>query len=326
MIVGVLGLFVAVAIALPVARRVARRVVAVAEVAKRIADGDLDVPAIGGGARDEIGETARAVDTMVSRLRELIAREAERAASERARLQAMVDERTAQLAERNRAMRLVLEHVNQGLLTISRDGVIHGEQSTAAATLLGDVAEGANLADLVRAIDARGGDAFAMAFSQLVDDILPIEVLVDQVPKQIVSKDRELAVACTAIRGADGAVARLLVTLTDVTAEREHERARAADEEQIVLFRALSTDRHGCKRFISDSAQHIATIEQSQDLAAIKAALHTLKGNTALVGLAVWSARCHAAEDASLTAASCRSRPAHRWPARGSRPRHASSR
>ena len=293
-----LAVGLALLLGLPVARRMSRRITAIANVAGRIADGDLAVPPVATGVRDELGQTADAVDTMVARLRASIAREAERAASEKARLEQMVTERTEQLTERDQDVRRILANVNQGLLTVTRTGVVIGERSSAVDLLMPGVTVGAPLAEAVRAAMPAVADGLALGFAQLAEDFLPIEVALDQLPRELTIDQRQLALAYAPIVHADDACHRVLITITDVSAERQRDRARAADHERVALFRAISSDRRGLERFLSDAdAQIGVAAAAASPTPAVKAALHTLKGNSAALGLPDWPARCHAAED-----------------------------
>ena len=293
-----LAVGLALLLGLPVARRMSRRITAIANVAGRIADGDLAVPPVATGVRDELGQTAVAVDPMGARRRASIAREAERAASEKARLEQMVAERTEQLTARDQDVRRILANVNQGLLTVTRTGVVIGERSSAVDLLMPGVTVGAPLAEAVRAAVPAVADGLALGFAQLAEDFLPIEVALDQLPRELTIDQRQLALAYAPIVHADDACHRVLITITDVSAERQRDRARAADHERVALFRAISSDRRGLERFLSDAdAQIGVAAAAASPTPAVKAALHTLKGNSAALGLPDWPARCHAAED-----------------------------
>jgi len=282
------ALVLALLVALTTARGLSRRIEAVAAVASRVADGDLAVAPLAVRSRDEVDRTAAAVNTMVVRLRELLSREAARTASERERLENMVAERTEQLAERNRANRLVLDHVNQGLVTVTHDGTVVGETSLATARLFGPIVA---TDKLWAGLPARPAFALEFAFAQLVNEVLPIEMLMDQLPTELPRDGRVLALTYAPI-----ADAHLLVTITDVTVAREQARAREAEHETVALFHSLKSDRHGVRRFVADARAQLAVVATATDPEVMLRPLHTLKGNAALLGLDGWVARCHAAE------------------------------
>ncbi|MDI3328337.1 MAG: methyl-accepting chemotaxis protein [Alicyclobacillaceae bacterium] len=69
---GVAGLVVAIAVSWAVASRMAAPLLQVAHVAKRVAQGDLQVEEVQCRAKDEIGELAQSINAMVENLRALI--------------------------------------------------------------------------------------------------------------------------------------------------------------------------------------------------------------------------------------------------------------
>lgn len=78
-------------------------------------------------------------------------------------------ERRAQVTEANRSMRLVLDNVAQGLLTVGRDRVVAAERSAVIDRWFGAVPPGATLDDLVARKDAAGGTDIARLWSELLD-------------------------------------------------------------------------------------------------------------------------------------------------------------
>src|ERR1700730_2764328 len=100
------ALSIALALAIPIARRLTRRLSRIIDVATSIAHGDFNQPAIDDGASDEIGMLAGAVNKMSSELRRTFREVGElndaqhfRDLAEKAKLETMVAERTANLEE-----------------------------------------------------------------------------------------------------------------------------------------------------------------------------------------------------------------------------------
>lgn len=263
----------ALAFAFPIARRISNRIRNVARYATRIASGDLAAEPLDQSGRDEVAQTAAAVNTMVVQLQQLLAQEAERAADQR---------------------RLVLDHVNQGLCVIAYDGSLVGDRSRATESLLGPIDDHENLVEVVRKHDARTAETLALGFAQLESDTLPLEVALFQLPSELFARGRILAFAYTPFVDPTGN--RLLVTITDITEERERAAAQEIEDESAAFFRQLATDRHGVRRFIEDARTQIELISTARSSSVVFSALHTLKGNAGLMGLDAWVARCHAAE------------------------------
>ncbi|HEY4177279.1 MAG TPA: ATP-binding protein [Kofleriaceae bacterium] len=275
----------------PTARRTSRRIRDVARYASRVANGDLEAapPAADGG--DEVGRTAAAVGNLVADLRHLMAQDAARAETERERLELMVAQRTAQLEASHRARQLVLDHVQEGLFTVGYDGVLVGECSKATVTMLDQYVAGQTFASMISKHDPRASAGLEVGFSQLANDVLPLELAIDQLPKQMTVRGAVLAMNYAAIGDR-----QLLVTVVDQTAEIEHAATREMEEEMTALFRQLTADRHGARRFVEDARSQIEVIGSSERYPDVLAALHTLKGNASVIGLNAWVTRCHDAE------------------------------
>jgi signal transduction histidine kinase/HAMP domain-containing protein len=90
-------------------RRIANRLVAIADAANRMARGDLRLVAIDDHAKDEIGDLAHSFNIMVSELT-LVSRERDQLASaERAKLEELVSQRTYELEQSREMFRLMAE-------------------------------------------------------------------------------------------------------------------------------------------------------------------------------------------------------------------------
>jgi signal transduction histidine kinase/HAMP domain-containing protein len=106
------ALVVATIIALLFGRSVSMRLSGISTAANQVAEGDLDRPDIRAGGDDEIGHLVRAFNVMVEKLRRQFSERRELAATEQARLEAIVTTRTAQLEESREQYRLIAESTN----------------------------------------------------------------------------------------------------------------------------------------------------------------------------------------------------------------------
>jgi predicted ATPase/GAF domain-containing protein/signal transduction histidine kinase len=219
-------------------------------------------------------------------------------------LEQKVRSRTSELSRRNADMRLVLDNVTQGLLSIDLTGKLSGERSLAAERWFGPFAGEPNLAQHMRRFDARFADSFELAFESVVDDILPLEVSLAQLPVELCHGGREYRLRYSAIRRGDE-LNGLLVVVTDETDALAQAREEAAQKELLTLCQALARDRSGVLGFFAEGRGLIERIlAPDAQLALVQGHLHTIKGTAAMLGLSLLSARCHAAEDALAQGAS----------------------
>jgi signal transduction histidine kinase/HAMP domain-containing protein len=92
-----------------ISRRIARRLVSIAEAANRMAAGDLAHTDIDDRAKDEIGALAHAFNVMVSELHRLSTEHQQLVLTERERLERLVSERTRTLEQSREMFRLIAE-------------------------------------------------------------------------------------------------------------------------------------------------------------------------------------------------------------------------
>ena len=96
-------------LAVHTSRRIARRLVSIADAADRMAAGDLTQPSLDEAAEDEIGALAHAFNVMVSELSRLSLEHEQLVLTERERLETLVTERTQALKESREMFRLMAE-------------------------------------------------------------------------------------------------------------------------------------------------------------------------------------------------------------------------
>ena len=206
-------------------------------------------------------------------------------------------ERVAQVECANRDMRLVLDSVDQGLLTIDRDARIVGETSGAVRTWFGAIEPGTSLTSVIARICPRDAEAFEMGWQQIIDDILPLEVALDGIPTRVRMDRRTLALQLRPI-GDGHTWTRMLVVVSDVTAVLEHERAEERRGELAAVVTRIVRDRAGFQSFWDEATSMVGELVSGRaDNARQLRLLHTLKGNAASMGLGSISRRCHELEE-----------------------------
>ncbi|MBL4689259.1 MAG: Hpt domain-containing protein [Nannocystaceae bacterium] len=216
-------------------------------------------------------------------------------------LEIIVRERTAQLDQRNGQMRRVLDHVQEGLLTIDADGVVSPEVSRSVARLFGPLTSGTSFADLLERADPRAAFAFSNGYEQAVSGVLPIDVAIDQLPTEVKVDDRVLSLDYVPLASSDQepVLEGMLIVTTDVTDERERMRLEREQTEVVRVFDHIAQDRAGFVEFFREASQLVKgiTSDATGCVGTLKRDLHTLKGNAMLFDLASVFEWCHAMED-----------------------------
>jgi HAMP domain-containing protein/HPt (histidine-containing phosphotransfer) domain-containing protein len=280
-----------------IARQLALRLRAIANIASAVAGGDLTQQPIDDPRRDEIGTLATAFNAMLAQLKQLIAHIQELARKERDRLENLVAQRTAQLDQRTAEMQLVFDQVDQGLLMVDLDGTLATERSAAVERLLGPAPASGLLHDYVRGFAPDSAAWFALQWEALREDVLPPELCLAQLPSrfEIANRHLELAYKLTDTNGQ----LRVLVVISDVTAQVGRQRAERDERETSFLLSRMLRGRVGFLAFHAEAAQYVAAITDGpRDDAAFRRTVHTLKGISALEGIDSIAEQCHALETA----------------------------
>jgi HPt (histidine-containing phosphotransfer) domain-containing protein/methyl-accepting chemotaxis protein len=249
---------------------------------------------------DELGSLADTFNEMLSGIE---ARDAElRHHGEN--LEQLVEQRTAALQNRNQAMRLVLDNVEQGLATIELDGKISPERSRAFDDWFGTSNGQASFAEHLAPRNAVLCETLKVAWEQVTDGFLPLEAAIDQMPRQIQVEDRRYQLSYQAIVERDVLRGALLV-VSDVTRETERMRRDAEQRELIGIFERFMRDRAGFIEFFKECDALINQIVVAEtDKPQLLRALHTVKGNCGIFGVDSVAEVAHTLESSILEAGS----------------------
>ena len=252
--------------------------------------------------RDEVGALAAVINQMIDRLE---VTETERATAAQSlaglnrTLERRVAQRTAQLSSRNADMRLVLDNVDQGFFTVDRAGAIAAEHAAILTTWFGPVETGQPMASYFGRHDLAFGETLELAWQQIIDDLLPVALALDQLPRHLVLADRRFQLSYAPI-GGDERPDRFLVVVSDETRTVEHEELQRERKEMLSLFEHMLADRAGFIGFMDEASRLMSRLGSVAARAAAPVetsrALHTLKGNAALFGLHSVAEICHELE------------------------------
>lgn len=214
-------------------------------------------------------------------------------------LEKIVLERTKQLDRRNRDMRLVLDNVSQGLLTILPSGEISPEFSIVLTRWFGEIHMRENLIDLFRRTNPTLAQWLELGLEAIRDNIMPMELCLEQLPNTIIIIDRTIRIEYTPIFH-QGKLDRLLVTFSDITIQLQQERLEQEQREFVTLVTKAHEDRVGFTGFFSeanDIMERLSGPLKEENLKDIQRLVHTLKGNSGFFGLESIAHLCHELED-----------------------------
>jgi two-component system chemotaxis sensor kinase CheA len=206
-------------------------------------------------------------------------------------LERIVQERTRQVDDKNREMRVLLDNVDQGFSTIDRGGRLAAEYSAAMDRWFGAPAADATWFDYLATFAPHVASSSRVCWQAVVDDMMPLEVTLAQMPSTF-------SVGATSYRieyRPIGDAREFLVIVTDVS----HEHAEDKRAEVTELLERVLADRAGVEDFIEDAGAQLDALRSGhvRDLHIVRRTIHTLKGNAALFGLASVANACHRVED-----------------------------
>ena len=310
-VAGLVALFGGLLASWVIGRSFAARIRRIQRATLAFGDGVRDVERIADTSQDEIGVLARTFDGMALRIRELVTRIESQGREQAERLDRLVVERTAELREKNADLAFVLDNVGQGFLTVGRSGGVTRRQSAVLSRWFPGVEGDPPVWDLVASRDKDAGGWLAVGWETVFDDSLPLELAIDQLPKQVRCDDTTLGLRYQPILNHDQ-VEKVIVVITDVSDEIARQRAEATQKEFASVFARLVSDPRCVQQFLVEGGAlvralcHLAADDTS--LVDQKRWLHTLKGNAGFLGLTRLRDQCHQME--TLIVESARRPPA----------------
>ncbi len=200
----------------------------------------------------------------------------------------------AELVEAHDSNQLVMDNVEQGLCIVDTKGVIECRGSKSFEAWFGVVVPGTTLGCQIS--DACFAEWFELSIEMLDEDILPAEVVIDQLPTLLVQGERQLAFSYRPIDRL-GKTVGLLVVVNDITERMAIQKAESEQRELAQLFQLLARDPDGFTEFRISAQSLVSTVTEPSPRIEQLRALHTLKGNTGLVGIASLADLCHELED-----------------------------
>ena len=212
-------------------------------------------------------------------------------------LEKIVQARTVELDGRNRDMRLVLDNVGQGFVTMDRDGRLASEHSAIVETWLGKPEAGMTLGDLLTRHSPEFGARVRLGWAEVIEDVLPMDLALHQMPSLLMLGEHHLRFEFKPIMQGDR-IEKALVVISDVTAEIARARSEAERRQSMAVFERMSADRPGFLEFLEEGTAIVDALasEKVQNEVELKRMIHTLKGNCAIYGVEAAAELCHEIE------------------------------
>ena len=214
-------------------------------------------------------------------------------------LEKIVEARTATIREKQRDMRLILDNVETGLVTIDLEGRMSSECSSVVVRWFGAPVAGDKLSAWLGQRDANFGEWLELALEGVTDGMLPPAVALAQLPRLMKDGERQYSVQYQLIQGESGQPEKMLVIFADITERLRAEAAGRRQSDLLELFQHITRDKSGFLEFLTEAEEIVRSLEAAgrDDVERTKRLVHTLKGNSAIFGMRSLSAVCHEVEN-----------------------------
>jgi two-component system chemotaxis sensor kinase CheA len=255
--------------------------------AERIARGDLTTQIAEGS--DEFGTVARAFNAMA---REVAASQNERAA------RAAAEEASRLQAQFLANLQLVLDNIGDGLLTATLDGKLLAEHSRPIRDWFGAPPPSVPIWEYFASTDASFADWLRLGWEAIIEDVLPFELVLSQLPRRLELNGRSFEVHYQPVAEQSSAP-RILVIVTDITERVGRERMDAMQRETVTIFSRIMADRAGFIEFFDEVTAMVKTLGAEPcplSPEEVLRTIHTIKGNAAIFGVTSVSEICHQVE------------------------------
>ena len=198
------------------------------------------------------------------------------------------------IAQQNQQMELVLENMAQGFITVEVEGTMSGHRSLVLDEWLGKGKDGDKIWDYVARQDDACREWFKVCWEMLSDEILPIDMALEQMPRHLDVGERTLEFVYRPIMEGD-VTTHILLVIDDVTQALQQERAEMLQKEVIAVFEKSMADRGGVLTFYEEATKMIQDLREAKHATRMEElrVIHTLKGNCGVFGVRSVAAFCH---------------------------------
>lgn len=197
------------------------------------------------------------------------------------------------LERRNAQMRLVLDNVEQGFLTLENDGTLLEERSNALWRWFGNPVS-TEVTGYFEGISADFARWFELGWQQMQAGFMPVRAAIEQMPHRFSAKAGTFQVNYLPVGPNHDAPERFLLIISDITADLAAEQAEQEQRELLSLFAKVVRDPRGFDHFMQDARALVREIvEVSDERARDLRLVHTLAGNCGIYGAHTVASVCY---------------------------------
>lgn len=213
-------------------------------------------------------------------------------------LERIVARRTRALHDRNHDMAIILDNVSQGLLIVSTEGHLGGEQSRSMTRWFGTPSATQPFWSYVAGHDPDLEAWIQLCFQQLRDGILPQRTAIAQLPTRLDREGRSFRIE---YRPFGSPAVGLLVVFSEITAVLENERNERTQRDLISMVERAYRDQACFTEWLQELDDLVESClslrgDERGALEELRRNLHTIKGNASLFRVLSLAELCHELE------------------------------
>ena len=241
MIVGLLAFAACLAITLRISSIISSNVRDTLRVLQSVESGDLK-QRLSIDSRDEFGRIAQSLNAAIS----------------------ASDLTMSALAKRNRDTQTLLDSVEQGFFTIDSKGIMSDERSGAVERYFGPTPSGTSLVEFIGRLDVKVAEWIDLGLEDVFDQVLPIEVTIDQLPKRFKNGDCDYSIEYSPVVVEEELIG-LAIVISDITAEVEKELLEAQQREIMSMVHRMAHDKNGFLEFFDEANTLIEELRNNRE-------------------------------------------------------------
>ncbi len=209
-----------------------------------------------------------------------------------------IESQAIELEHANGDIHQLLDSAGQGFLKLDCHGCIGNRHSKAVIDMLGEIPVSRRFVELLGRHDQDVANWFEFGWNEVFAGIMPIELTLDQLPKQIQSEAICMSLQYVPLFES-GELTHIVVVVSDITASVEREKLEAENREFMAIIDRITSDQVAFLEFFAEAESLVGKLRQRNDTVTdeLLRDIHTLKGNTSIFGLGRVSKACHAIED-----------------------------
>ncbi|MEO7734584.1 MAG: ATP-binding protein [Kofleriaceae bacterium] len=212
------------------------------------------------------------------------------------RMLAAITAEKTRVEDAHRDIRVLLDSTGQGFVSLDPAGRLIGERSAVVDRWFGKPGEHEPFHTYIERCNESFGVMFELCWGALVDEVLPFELGVDQLPKRMTHGATTFSFEYRFVLGAHDEVVKAVVIISDVTARLENEVADLRQRDLLAAFKGIRQDQDHFARFLQQAHETATQMVDQAVTPELARALHTLKGNAGMMELSGLAALCHRLE------------------------------